>query len=166
MIRRPPRSTPFPYTTLFRSTRLKKATAGPACRRPDRRTPGRLRPAYATHATLDARDNTLLAHRPRHNVPRTSLLAFRRRSGRPRRHSGGRRPARAARRACRGLVVLEVRRVLELVLGPAHLELDHGGVVIAAGHGVVATSASAAAGIAGAPAASAPRPRDPALSRP
>src|SRR3984893_10385354 len=83
------------------------------------------------------------------NVPRTSLLAFRRRSGRPRRHSGGRRPARAARRACRGLVVLEVRRVLELLLGPADFELDHGGVVVAAGHGGVATSGRAAAGVGG-----------------
>src|SRR5262249_54314234 len=62
------------------------------------------------------------------NVPRTSLLAPRRRSGRPRRHAGGRRPASAARRACRRLVILEVRRVLELVLGPADFELDRGGV--------------------------------------
>src|SRR5262245_64620125 len=82
------------------------------------------------------------------NVPRTSLLASRGRSGRPRRHAGGRRPASAARRACRRLVILEVRRVLELVLGPADFELDHGGVVIAADHGI-ATSAGAAAGVGG-----------------
>src|SRR5215467_12446322 len=31
---------------------LKKATAGPACRRPGRPTPGRLRPAYATRSTF------------------------------------------------------------------------------------------------------------------
>src|SRR5262245_64910419 len=83
------------------------------------------------------------------NVPRTSLLASRRRSGRPRRHAGGRRPASAARRACRRLVILEVRRVLELVLGPADFELDHGGVVIAADHGGIATSAGAAPGVGG-----------------
>src|SRR6516164_7763219 len=83
------------------------------------------------------------------NVPRTSSLAPRRRSGRPRRHAGGRRPARAARRACRRLVVLEVRRVLELLLGPAHLELDHSGVIVAAGHSGVATSAGAAGGVGG-----------------
>src|SRR5262245_34761183 len=83
------------------------------------------------------------------NVPRTSLLASGRRGGRPRRHAGGRRPASAARRACRRLVILEIRRVLELVLGPADFELDHGGVVIAADHGGVATSAGAAAGVGG-----------------
>src|SRR5262245_39952323 len=85
------------------------------------------------------------------NVSRTSLLASCRRSGRPRRHAGGRRPASAARRACRRLVILEVRRVLELVLGPADFELDHGGVVIAAGHGGIATraGAAAAAGVGG-----------------
>src|SRR3712207_7037195 len=32
MIRRPPRSTLFPYTTLFRSTH---SSGGPACRSPD-----------------------------------------------------------------------------------------------------------------------------------
>src|SRR5262249_1570866 len=79
------------------------------------------------------------------NVSRTSLVASCRRSGRPRRHAGGRRPASAARRACRRLVILEVRRVLELVLGPADFELEHGGVVIAAGHGGIATRAGAAA---------------------
>src|SRR6266498_795641 len=40
MIRRPPRSTLFPYTTLFRSARAPRRTrrhpAGPPCRRPAR----------------------------------------------------------------------------------------------------------------------------------
>src|SRR5437016_1770890 len=61
-----------PRMLLQASRTLKNATAGPACRRPDRPTPGRLRPAYATHSTfptirysLDVPDNTLLAHRPR-----------------------------------------------------------------------------------------------------
>src|SRR3712207_8327950 len=39
MIRRPPRSTLFPYTTLFRSS-----GGGPACRSPPRRTLRRVRP--------------------------------------------------------------------------------------------------------------------------
>src|SRR5262249_57383816 len=110
-------------------------------------------------------DNTLLTRRSRQyatrssapttrglvNVHRTSLSASRRRSGRLRRHAGGRRSATAARRACRRLVILEVRRVLELVLGPADFELDHGGVVVAAGHGGIVTCARAcaAAGVGG-----------------
>src|SRR5262249_15843926 len=139
---------------------LKKATAGPACRRPGRPTRGRLGPAYYS---LDVPENTLLTRRSRKyathssapttrdlvNGSRTSFLASRRRSARPRRHAGGRRPASAARRASWGFVILEVRRVLELLLGPAHLQLDYGGVVIAAGHGGIATSAGAAAGVGG-----------------
>src|SRR5499427_10312265 len=98
---------------------------------------------YATHSSTPTTRDLV-------NGPRTPLLASRRRSARPRRHAGGRRPASAARRACRRLVILEVRRVLELVLGPADFELDHGGVVIAAGHGCIATSAgAAAAGVGG-----------------
>src|SRR5262249_19977986 len=131
------------------------ATAGPACGRPDRPTPGCLRPAYATDSTPNAPKHYATrssAPTTRHlvNVSRISLLASRQRSGWPRRHAGGRRPATAARRACRRLVILEVRRVLELVLGPADFELDHGGVVIAAGHGGIATRAgTAAAGVGG-----------------
>src|SRR5215831_9957076 len=146
-----------PRILLQASRTLKNATVGPACRRPDRPTPGRL--SSRLRYSLDVPDNTLLTRRSRQyatrssapttrdlvNVPRTSLLASRRRSGRPRRHAGGRRPASAARRACRRLVILEVRRVLELVLGPADFELDRGGVVIAAGHGGIAASAGAAA---------------------
>src|SRR5262245_15824192 len=134
-----------------RAAPLKNATAGPACRRPDRPTPGRL--SSRLRYSLDVPDkyatrSSAPTTRDLVNVPRTSLLASRGRSGRPRRHAGGRRPASAARRACRRLVILEVRRVLELVLGPADFELDHGGVVIAADHGI-ATSAGAAAGVGG-----------------
>src|SRR5258708_12399306 len=46
MIRRPPRSTLFPYTTLFRSPRRRSPscapTSGSSCRRP-RRATGRMR---------------------------------------------------------------------------------------------------------------------------
>src|SRR2546430_7375721 len=54
MIRRPPRSTLFPYTTLFRSWHAARAAAGPArreTRRADRREPAR--PAYVP--SMDAR---------------------------------------------------------------------------------------------------------------
>src|SRR5262249_49313935 len=70
--------------------------------------------------------------------------APRRRRTRPRRHSGGRRAARRAGRACRGLVILEVRRVLELILCPSHFELGHCRIITARGHGVAATSRAAA----------------------
>src|SRR3712207_8157106 len=40
MIRRPPRSTLFPYTTLFRSRRRRGRDRGRARRLPDRRAPG------------------------------------------------------------------------------------------------------------------------------
>src|SRR5262249_45013930 len=141
-----------------RAAPLKNATARPACRRPDRPTPP---PSPGTpFAPLPLLPRRSQQHAPHSsaptthdlvNVPRTSFLASRGRSGRPRRHAGGRRPASAARRACRRLVILEVRRVLELVLGPADFELDHGGVVIAADHGGIATSAGAAAGVARTP---------------
>src|SRR2546430_9125653 len=49
MIRRPPRSTLFPYTTLFRSARARRATSapldrGPRSRRPPARVPPTRRP--------------------------------------------------------------------------------------------------------------------------
>src|SRR5262249_35558661 len=105
------------------------ATAGPACGRPDRATPGRL--SSRLRYSLDVPDkyatrSSTPTTRPLVNVSRPSFSASCGRSGRPRRHAGGRRPASAARRACRRLVILEVRRVLELVLGPADFELDHG----------------------------------------
>src|SRR5690349_22103022 len=40
MIRRPPRSTLFPYTTLFRSSARRAATGTPSARSPTRRAPG------------------------------------------------------------------------------------------------------------------------------
>src|SRR5262245_21440423 len=51
----------------------KKRRPGRLCRRPGRPTPGRLRPAYATHSSrlrysLDVPDNTLLTHRPRQHA--------------------------------------------------------------------------------------------------
>src|SRR5258708_24759162 len=39
MIRRPPRSTLFPYTTLFRSIRARPADAARRCHRPEVRRP-------------------------------------------------------------------------------------------------------------------------------
>src|SRR3712207_7134676 len=42
MIRRPPRSTLFPYTTLFRSARSRKARTRPTIRNPDAATPYRI----------------------------------------------------------------------------------------------------------------------------
>src|SRR2546429_6652586 len=45
MIRRPPRSTLFPYTTLFRSIRADIGTTETA-RRHSRKRPGSLRPGY------------------------------------------------------------------------------------------------------------------------
>src|SRR2546430_10855587 len=45
MIRRPPRSTLFPYTTLFRSTRRASARRRPSCARSGPAARGRNRPA-------------------------------------------------------------------------------------------------------------------------
>src|SRR2546422_6455739 len=44
MIRRPPRSTLFPYTTLFRSSRLTSPAGGGSARRSATRRPGPPRP--------------------------------------------------------------------------------------------------------------------------
>src|SRR5260370_26498362 len=51
MIRRPPRSTLFPYTTLFRSTQARTTVREwePQCRRPAERPDGSSRPRTATH---------------------------------------------------------------------------------------------------------------------
>src|SRR5947207_7437006 len=43
MIRRPPRSTLFPYTTLFRSLKCSRTTGGLPCDRPTRTGCGRVR---------------------------------------------------------------------------------------------------------------------------
>src|SRR6267378_4874711 len=53
MIRRPPRSTLFPYTTLFRSTGDRRAPVGPAERR---RRPGRDRSEEHTSELQSRRD--------------------------------------------------------------------------------------------------------------
>src|SRR5689334_24671644 len=50
MIRRPPRSTLFPYTTLFRSCRL------PSSRAPGDRAPRRRRPSFGIEPKHAARD--------------------------------------------------------------------------------------------------------------
>src|SRR5262249_39835668 len=49
-----------------RAAPLKNATAGPACRRPDRPTPGRL--SFRLRYSLDVPDNTQLTHRPRQHA--------------------------------------------------------------------------------------------------
>src|SRR6266480_7074088 len=53
MIRRPPRSTLFPYTTLFRSSRTCRGTARPACAMPS--------PA-ASSARLEEHTSELQSH--------------------------------------------------------------------------------------------------------
>src|SRR6266700_4855037 len=50
MIRRPPRSTLFPYTTLFRSGRASPAAVGSRARPPPRR-PRRVRPRSEEHTS-------------------------------------------------------------------------------------------------------------------
>src|SRR2546430_3891263 len=52
MIRRPPRSTLFPYTTLFRST--DERAVHPACQRRGRRRPLGAGPRTGGHSRLDA----------------------------------------------------------------------------------------------------------------
>src|SRR2546426_4486702 len=49
MIRRPPRSTLFPYTTLFRS--LRRGESQPLCRGPAPGNPGRLAPRSEEHTS-------------------------------------------------------------------------------------------------------------------
>src|SRR2546425_9366982 len=53
MIRRPPRSTLFPYTTLFRSVALRERLAGP---------PARVVLEAGTHAGWMSRELTALGH--------------------------------------------------------------------------------------------------------
>src|SRR5258705_6075992 len=79
MIRRPPRSTLFPYTTLFRS--LRHAARAPGLRAPHRphRPRGRVRPggvaraagaAYAVHVILRSEEHTSELQSLRHLVCR------------------------------------------------------------------------------------------------
>src|SRR2546422_8552096 len=50
MIRRPPRSTLFPYTTLFRSARARHRARGPTGQRTDQRAGREIRPGAAERA--------------------------------------------------------------------------------------------------------------------
>src|SRR2546430_9417532 len=64
MIRRPPRSTLFPYTTLFRSSCSRTTTARPTCRRPPGRSrcrtscPRTRRPRRESSATRRSEEHT------------------------------------------------------------------------------------------------------------
>src|SRR6266702_61462 len=66
---------------------------------------------------------------------------------RTRRHTCRRRPANARARAGRRPVILEVRRALELVLGPGHLQPDAGRIIAAAAHSSVAAGAGRRPGV-------------------
>src|SRR5436305_1796417 len=90
--------------------------------------------------------DTLLLNTSRTRPPTLAPHPGRTRPGRirPRRHACGWRTTGRAGRACRRLVILEVRRVLELILGPSHFELGHGRIITAGGHGAAATSSAAA----------------------
>src|SRR5258708_12650708 len=63
MIRRPPRSTLFPYTTLFRSTRRSRMTVDRDCRSP----------VDALHGTVRSEEHTSELQSPDHLVCRLLL---------------------------------------------------------------------------------------------
>src|SRR3712207_7648141 len=63
MIRRPPRSTLFPYTTLFRSRREGVARPPPAARLPDRQAPPPMTPDPLLSIVVPTRDRAPLAAR-------------------------------------------------------------------------------------------------------
>src|SRR5690348_18507439 len=69
MIRRPPRSTLFPYTTLFRSHRRGRAVPGASTGGPDSRTTGRWRAADA----IRSEEHTSELQSPVHLVCRLLL---------------------------------------------------------------------------------------------
>src|SRR5690242_21533913 len=75
MIRRPPRSTPFPYTTLFRSRRAHRAR-GTRARRHVRGLRRGARPvvAVAWALNLDAEDELAAPDRTRRSEEHTSEL--------------------------------------------------------------------------------------------
>src|SRR5436853_4735188 len=60
MIRRPPRSTLFPYTTLFRSLHLRRPRLGGDARLPRREHPARLRRRRAHASARGDRKSTRL----------------------------------------------------------------------------------------------------------
>src|ERR1039458_7798497 len=101
MARRPPRSTLFPYTTLFRSSRFWSAAA-PTLRRIDAKRPTNCR----------SEEHTSELQSLRHLVCRLLLEKTRRRPwGRPRPHPRGTTaPRSAARPACAQREALRRRR--------------------------------------------------------
>src|SRR5208337_1167951 len=62
MIRRPPRSTLFPYTTLFRSRRRKRGSRSVGCRVPRLGAPGEMAP-YEVGGRLGPREPRSVARR-------------------------------------------------------------------------------------------------------
>src|SRR5262249_10914109 len=127
-----------------------------ACR--NMRGPGRLvgRPAprLGVHSP-QRRPQLQTLHRERYILspsftrPETpAVVAARRPRGRRRgaRRNAGGRGATASARARRRLVILEVRRILELILGPTHFEFYHGGIVIARRSATAARAATRVVG--------------------
>src|SRR3712207_7996446 len=69
MIRRPPRSTLFPYTTLFRSGRINRALAGPRTKR--------VQTGLVTRTYCAPRDDSLLSTLDHDFIPRSPHQGFR-----------------------------------------------------------------------------------------
>src|SRR5205814_10352136 len=77
LLRRPPRSTLFPYTTLFRSTRSSRSAATGSLREPCRgrgRRAGRASPAGARGRTSHVRSRAERRADPRRSEEHTSEL--------------------------------------------------------------------------------------------
>src|SRR3712207_9327679 len=76
MIRRPPRSTLFPYTTLFRSERVRPAPrGGPAHHRSPARSPLGPVPLHRRRPNRQRDDRSPRSHRPTiARVPRAELV--------------------------------------------------------------------------------------------
>src|SRR3712207_6963960 len=70
MIRRPPRSTLFPYTTLFRSLRVTVGASSPSCHHPEDAGRGvavdRLQPRSGVEHPLDALDGLVAKRSEEH----------------------------------------------------------------------------------------------------
>src|SRR5258708_27483860 len=74
MIRRPPRSTLFPYTTLFRSRTSSRGSAARGwCSRPTRRSPRSSTPSSAASVLLRSEEHTSELQSPDHLVCRLLL---------------------------------------------------------------------------------------------
>src|SRR3712207_3614488 len=80
MIRRPPRSTLFPYTTLFRSERVRPAPrGGPAHHRSPARSPLGPAPLHRRRPNRQCDDRSPRSHRPTiARVPRAELVGYHR----------------------------------------------------------------------------------------